>query len=221
MIKMYNKKLERAKQESAEGKDLSNVELNKITREYQQQINIPKQKIKPQIILCSVGLVGAGKTTILKAISKKLGLIKISSDEIRKLLKTKDFNFIRTIDIVKKIMENYLNQGFSLAMDGDAITPEIQKYVNKFASNTIKIVWIHVKAPEKIILDRLQNRNHTGLFKNTHDEINNYRRRKPLHRHYLSMINFYYKFDTSKKDINKQINKFICKLKSDYYLSNN
>ncbi|MBU4480038.1 hypothetical protein KKG48_01160, partial [Patescibacteria group bacterium] len=63
-------------------KEQRNIEEVEII--FKSQIKIPKNKPKKQIFFCPVGLVGAGKTTVTKPISKKLGLLRISSDELRK-----------------------------------------------------------------------------------------------------------------------------------------
>ena len=52
------------------------------------------KKANQELILCPVGLVGAGKTTVLKPISKILNLVRVSSDEIRGILKQEGYNFL-------------------------------------------------------------------------------------------------------------------------------
>lgn len=208
-----------ANQEDTQGKNLSNSKLKEIAKKYEEQIKTPKSKIKKQLILCPVGLVGAGKTTVVKPISKKLDLVRISSDEIRKILKQGGFNYIRTIEIAKIVTLKFLNQGHSIAIDGDCVSPEIQEYFNELGyKRKIIIIWIHIKPTEKFIINKLKNYKHTWLFKSVVDAIDNYKRRKSLHKKYLSAISFYYKFDTSKDNLDQQINRFINKLKTDFQL---
>ena len=208
--------IKKANEESVEGKNLSDSDLVKIVKQYISFIDVPRKNIKQKLILCPVGLVGAGKTTVLKPISKILNLVRISSDEIRGILKQEGFNFIRTIEIAKIVTMKFINEGYNIALDGDSIAPEIQQQFNEIGrQRKLKVIWIHIKSPEKFIINKLKNYKHTWLFKDAEDAIGNYKRRKPLHKKYLGAIDFYYKFDTSKDDLNLQIEKFINKLKSD------
>lgn len=215
-----NKKLilKSAIQESREGKNLPDSKMIEIVKKYTRQIIVPKIKPKKQFIICPIGLVGAGKTTVIKPISKKLNMVRISSDEIRKILKIQEFNYKRTAEIALKIVLKFLNRGYSIALDGDTVAPDKQKYFkNLERERKITIIWIHIKPPEKFIINKLKNYKHTWLFKNADQAIANYKRRKPLHQKYLSRIKFFYKFDPSRKDLNGQIKKFIKKLKTTFY----
>lgn len=66
--------------------ELSNIEKG-IMDEYEAELDIPIQPKRKQFILCPVGIVGAGKTTVMKPLSERLSLVRISGDEIRKILK--------------------------------------------------------------------------------------------------------------------------------------
>lgn len=213
---MKKELLKAATKESELGKNLSDSALITIAEEYKKTVAIPRFKNTPQIIVCPVGLVGAGKSTTLRPLCKKLGLVRLSSDEVRRLLKKRGYNYLRTIDVVKKVMQDYLKQEYSLAMDGDAISPDIRAYVNRFANKTTHIIYIHIKPPEKFILNKLKNFKHTWLFKDADDALRNYRRRKPLHKQYLPTIDFYHKFDPSRDDLDRQIASFIAKVRAEY-----
>jgi hypothetical protein len=66
------------------------------------------------------------------------------------------------------------------------------------------VVWIHINPPENFILNKLNNYNHTWLFKDADEAVATYYRRKPLHQDLK--LEFAYVFDTSKPDIQSQIN---------------
>lgn len=57
--------------------------LEKGAREYEESLVIPTTKSCPQWMLMPVGLVGAGKTTVVKPLARRLGLIRMSTDEVR------------------------------------------------------------------------------------------------------------------------------------------
>ena len=53
-------------------KELPKAEFKKILEEYRKNTVVYKQKPARQFFLCPVGLVGAGKTTVLKPIAERL-----------------------------------------------------------------------------------------------------------------------------------------------------
>jgi predicted kinase len=206
-----------ASEESRDGKDLSDADLKKISRKYELSVRVPKKSARQQFVLCPIGLVGSGKTTVIKPISRILYLVRISSDEIRKILKEDGFNYVRTIEAANMAFIKFLNQGYNIAIDADCIQSEIQEYFNKLGrERKLKIIWIHINPPEKFIINKLSNYKHTWLFKDAAEAIGNYQRRKTLHEKYLKTIDFYYKFDTSKDGIDSQIDEFVGKIRSDF-----
>ncbi|MFA6072331.1 MAG: hypothetical protein WC810_27530 [Janthinobacterium sp.] len=120
---MNNHKLESANQESTDGKELTDFEFNSILEKYKESIEIPPTKPTKQWILCAIGLVGAGKTTVIKPLSQSLNLVRISTDEIRRILLENGYNLLRTIELAKFLTKKFLDDGYSLALDGDSIAP--------------------------------------------------------------------------------------------------
>lgn len=203
-------------QENTESKNLSDLELKKIVKQYEKNINVSKNKLAQQIVILPVGLIGAGKTTVIKPICDKLGLVRVSADEIRYILKSNGFNYLRIAEIIEYVVIDYLSQGYSIGMDGDNVAPITQKLFKKYARQyKCKLFWIHISPSEKFIINKLKNYNHTWLFKNSDEAIAKYKNRKLLHKQCLSSINFYYKIDTSKNNLQQQIEKLISKLNID------
>lgn len=189
--------------ESKAGKDLSAADFENISQLYEKQLELPSAKPVRQILLCPVGLVGSGKTTVVKPLSQALSLVRIATDEIRKILKEKGFNYVRTREIAKNLIVKYLKQGFSVAIDADCVGFS-HELINEVSQDPrIKVIWIHINPPESFILNKLRNYKHTWLFKNADDAIHCYQERKPLHE-YLDMP-FLYTFDTSRDDLGVQI----------------
>ncbi len=187
--------------------------IDEIIEAYKPQIQIPESKPEKQFFLCPVGLVGAGKTTVLKPLSEKLNLVRISGDEIRKILKEHGYGYDLTWEIGQKIVTELVRQGYSIAHDTDCATPRTQEYLAKLAQEVVaKIIWIHINPPEEFIINKLKNFKHTWLFKNGGEAIENYLSRKPLHEN-LSMP-FAYTFDTSRGDLNEQIEEGLVAIQS-------
>jgi len=113
-----------ARSESVEGKDLCDEEIDLIISAYEQKNPPPEVIPEKQWILCAVGLVGAGKTTVMKPISAELNLARISGDDIRILLRERGYNFKGTLDIVRVLAQKYITKGYSIVFDSDSIAPE-------------------------------------------------------------------------------------------------
>lgn len=175
-----------------------------VLNDYESTLSVPKLRPEKLFVLCPVGLVGAGKTTVVKPLSERLGLVRISGDEIRKMLKERGLGYENVSRIVFSLAEKYIKNGYSIAIDSDCASEHTQKMISKAASEYKAMpVWIHINPPESFIVDKLKNFKHTWLFKNADEAIKNYLDRKPLHEN-LAMP-FAYAFDTSKLDLEKQM----------------
>lgn len=192
--------------ESKVGLDLDDAGFEKIKELYESQVVIPETKPAQQFFLCPIGLVGAGKSTVIVPLAAHFGLVRISTDEIRKMLKEHGYNWVRTADLGFAIIRDYALPGYSIAIDADCAGLSIEKTINEFAFKIgAKAIWIHIAPPEDFIVNKLTNFNHTWLFADAADALSSYHRRKPLHEN-LTMP-FAYTFDTSKPDLPEQIKK--------------
>lgn len=114
-------------------------------QEFRDRLVVPKEKRTEQLFFCPVGLVGVGKTTITKPISEALGLVRISSDEVREILKRQNADPKLLKEIIFHVAEEYANEGFSLAFDMDCGNPETKHYVELLAEKLhARVVFVHV-----------------------------------------------------------------------------
>jgi len=207
--------VQKATQESAAGAELTDEVFEEIVKEIEETLVLPTQKHQPQIILCPVGLVGSGKTTVIKLLSARLGLVRISGDEIRRQLQLKDYNLLRTLEIADSLAKKYIDLGYSIGIDSDcAGNGKDLVRANTEEHPDIRIIWIHVQAPEPLILERLRirhqpsdNAEHHPILRDADHAIANYLRRKPLHEHLD--FPFLYTFDMSRDDLAKQIDEAV------------
>lgn len=183
--------------------DISEQQFQTFVEEYRRTIVIPHPKGK-QFLLCPVGLVGSGKTTVIKPLSEKLGLVRVSTDEIRKALKENGFNYKKTEDIAFAAADFFIDKGYGVVVDADCVRLEKREQIEeRAASLQIPIIWIRINPPEEFILNKLRNYKHTWLFKDAEDAIRNYKARKPLHK--KLQFDFTYTFDTARPDPGNQI----------------
>lgn len=193
--------------ESKGGRDLADADLQSILQEVDATLAIPQNKPAPQLLLCPVGLVGAGKSTVVKPLSDRLDLVRISTDEIRKRLKERGYNYLRTKEIAKILIEKYLDLRYSVAIDADCAGSTKEVISQLTENSSVKAIWIHINPPESFILHKLRTYKHTWLFKNADEAIDNYFRRKPLHEQLN--LPFLYTFDPSKANLHRQVDEAI------------
>ena len=176
---------------------------DKITSLYEKQLIVPGHKPTHQFILCPVGLVGSGKTTVVKPLSEKLSLIRISGDEIRKLLKENGCGYDEVQEIATIVTRKYLDQGYSVCSDNDCVTEKTRKIMNELQTKYgLQLVWIHINPPEEFILNKLRNLKPNWLG-TAEQMVENYYQRKPLHQNLH--FPFTYTFDPSRENLSQQI----------------
>ncbi|MFA6132123.1 MAG: membrane protein insertion efficiency factor YidD [Patescibacteria group bacterium] len=185
--------------ESKDGKDLSDQDFVEIINLYKKQVVVPSKVSSKPFILCPIGLVGSGKTTVIKPMAEYFGLVRVSNDEIRKILISKGFNLTRTVELGFGVAKEFVEKGFGLAVDADCAGPNIVKTINELANKVgLKVFLIHLNTPEDFILE--------GIKKSRSDAenfIQIYHKRKILHENLN--FSFIYTFDLSRGNVDEQI----------------
>ena len=181
--------------------------IDEIEIEFRNQILIPSSKPNKQFILCPVGMVGSGKTTVIKPLAEKFFLVRLSGDELRKILKENGYGYESVKDIIFRIAEEFIKKGFSVAMDMNCSHPLTKEFLNNL-TNTYEIIvlMIHVNPPEEYIINKLKNYNHTWLFKDSNQAIENYYTQKKRVEGEINGFEYLYTIDPSRTDFQDQLN---------------
>lgn len=88
-----------------------NLELRaQIKSKYIQSLVIPKEKLG-SFLICPVGFIGSGKTTVMKYLCEQLSCIRFSNDELRLLLLKHQQDYSELKSISFEIIDEYLKQG--------------------------------------------------------------------------------------------------------------
>ena len=186
-----------------------NVEgIVSIREKYKSTLKLPHQNkdASHQFFLCSVGLVGAGKSTVIKPLSEKLSLVRISSDEVRQILKERNVGYEQLMEIVKPLAEELAVQGYNLSFDADCGNPKTKEVIMELAEKVgAKVFWIQIDPPEDFILNKLRNYKHTWLFKDGEEAVENYFQQKERRQKENTHFDFLATVDTSKLDLSAQI----------------
>lgn len=187
-------------------------EIQKVKKAYENSLVFPKTKPVPQFLLCPVGIIGAGKTTIVRPLAEQLSLVRVSSDEIRKLLKELGQGYEAVHTLAYESIKNLLLGGWSVAIDADCASPETRMEIEKMCREfNISAIWIHINPPEDFILRKLRNFKHSWLFKDADQAIENYQARKPIHE--KLDLPFLCTIDTSREDLSKQREECVQKIR--------
>lgn len=179
--------------------------LEEVAKEYEGTLTIPASKQLPQWILMPVGLIGTGKTTVVKPLAERLNLIRISTDDIREKLKRRGYSYNGARDIVQHCIIKYLNLGYSIALDANTGSKVGLEYNKKTADlfPSVRQIFIHINPPEEFIVNKLKKYQHTWLFRDAEHALENLSMNKKDYN--VPDVNFAYTFDPSKADLLDQI----------------
>ena len=184
--------------------NISDLELQEVTIEYEATLRVPSHKPLNQYLVCPVGLIGSGKTTVGKYLEQKLSLLRISGDDIRFILQKHGLSFDGVYPIGRNLTRKYIEAGWSLYIDADCVSQARVDELEKVAGEAgVPIIWVHVDTPEDHILATLKSREKKWLHPTYDVAYENYISRKPLHKDISH--SFLYTFDISKENFIEQI----------------
>ncbi len=182
-------------------KEITEAVYQTVKDGYLKQITVPTHKPTKQYLLCPIGLVGAGKTTVVKPLSEKLSLVRISGDEIRKLFKESGYGYEKIEQLALELIQHFIHAGYSVCIDSDCAS-KIDQIKQVATAKNLTLIWIHINPPESFIINKLSNLKPNWLG-TAEEMITNYHERKPVHKDIT--LDFTYVFDTSRLDIQEQI----------------
>ena len=114
-------------------RNLSKKVFNDILCNYAEEIALPAEKFPKQFFLCPVGLIGAGKSTVLEHLAKHISIIIVSTDDFRQKLKALGYGYESASDLTFAAVSHFSSKGYSVALDTNCGRPEKkQKSYYKF-----------------------------------------------------------------------------------------
>jgi len=180
--------------------------IEDIVLEYKNSLTVPDENPVRQIFFCPVGLIGAGKTTVTTPVALKLDLVRISNDELRKLLQENGYDYSPLRDMGKEVAYELAQDGYSIAFDMDCGNPETKEAIEALAEEFDALIfWVHIDTPEEFILNKLRNHPPSWLASDPQVMIDNYNKQKAKRAEENTKFDFFYTFDTSKRNVNEQI----------------
>jgi predicted kinase len=190
-----------------------NEQLLEIAEEHYVNLVKPETaKQPPHFALCMIGLIGAGKSTVLRKLVKRIPMVIHSGDDIRRLTHQKGLPPLPSEDVAvigSHVIGKLVSQGYRVAYDNDFANTAIREKMMEFNRvRNIPIKWIRFAPPEEFILNNLQKREHAPLFESKQVAIDRYYERKAYHQSVaaeLDALPYVYIFDPSRPDIDRQV----------------
>ncbi len=182
--------------------------LAEIESEYNASLVIPDEKAKIQFFFCPVGLSGTGKSTVARKIAERFNLVRISSDELRKILKENHYDYSPLKEILFRTVNALARQGHGIAFDMNCGNPQTKEAAESLAAELgIRAAFVHVTAPEEIVFERFRHEKPFWLADDPEIRINNHLAQKETRDKLNIPFDFLHIFDTSKPDMERQIDK--------------
>jgi hypothetical protein len=190
---------------------MEGIDIEEIQKIYESTLEFPNVKPIPKFYLCPVGLVGSGKSTVMKLLCPKLSVLRIANDEVRKIIGNYDYYHLAP-KISSTIGPKYSQLGYSIGIDANASslwgTEEFNQRMKDLNSRQI---WIHINPPEVFI--KLKNYYHPWLYRDEAEAKENFEKSKQKIN--TDGIPFVYVFDPSRSDLNKQIDEAVLKIREE------
>jgi hypothetical protein len=187
--------------------------LDEIGLEQEKSLKLPERISGPQWMLMPVGLIGAGKSTVVRPLVEHFGLVRISTDEIREKLKTRGYSYEGSVELATALGKKYLGLGYSVAFDANTgSTQGLRRNAEVHeAFPEAKQIFIHIDPPDAFIIDKLRNYHHTWLFKDGDHAVESFLKNKK--ESVLPDLPFVYRFDPSKDNLPEQLEEGIGAIK--------
>jgi predicted kinase len=190
-----------------------NSAVGQVSKIYEEGLHVPANKSEAPFIICPVGYIGSGKSTVLKLLQQQLPFVRISTDELRKLLREHnnfDSNHAREISLA--LISKYSQAGYNVGIDatcwrlasGGDYERDFHDLIQKSGA---RVFWIDIDPPEEFIINKLRAYQHTWLFRNGDHAVERYR----VHKEAVKKdgIPFLYTFDPSRGNLSEQVDEAV------------
>ena len=123
---------------------------------------LPEPVARPALVVVS-GLPGTGKSYFCDKLARRLPLVILESDALRKVLflppsySSKESS--QLFQAVHRLIERLLKKGISLILDGTNLSERHREYLYSIADRLdARLVLVRVEAPPEVVLGRLKSR---------------------------------------------------------------
>ncbi len=129
-----------------------------VTEYYSRVYSAGHIRYTKQFIICPVGKIKSGKSTLSELLSNALHIPKVSNDDVRIMLRiennytSEDHRKIVPI-VIRKLVEN----NYSIIIDSNCASAHTRSLIDNLKDEfALSLLWIHVSTPEKFIIEKLK-----------------------------------------------------------------
>jgi predicted kinase len=105
------------------GQEKRPEEYDVVYREYREKLVFPERNVRaePSTVVCMIGLVGSGKSTVARMIAKRLNAVLINGDAIRVVLRHQEMDYSLARLIAEDLVCEIVGLGYNVVLDSDFI----------------------------------------------------------------------------------------------------
>ena len=161
--------------------------FEQIKKEMIRGLRSKRRRTKEPVIIATIGLTGAGNSTLAKTLNKMLGWVVLEKNKIRVKLREegRGFDPATTDQIHYAMLAKILKGGENAILDSDFAEKGKRKKLERFAKRfKARIAYLHLVCDHDVMLGRMMRSNYnskTDIFKNAAIAMREHARRIPWH----------------------------------------
>ena len=152
-----------------------------------RSVKVRKGRTKTPVIVATVGVSGAGASTIAKTLAKKLGWAVLEKNKIRVKLRQEGHGFTRetTNQIYYAVLSKIMKGWGNAILDSDFVEKATRRKLERFAKRfKARIAYLHIVCERDTMLAWMMRANYnpkTDIFKSAVVALREHSRRLPWH----------------------------------------
>lgn len=161
--------------------------VQQIQKELMRGLSIKRRHTGPPVIVATIGITGAGASTVARELGRMLGWSVVEKNKIRVKLREEGPGFTpsSTDRVHDAMLHRVLDAGGNVILDSDFIESEKRRKLERF-SRTLgaRVVYLHLACDRDVMIQRMLRVNYnprTDVFKSAAIAVREHCRRYPWH----------------------------------------
>lgn len=200
---------------------LPDNKVDQFIAEYYTRLKIPTALTCKPFIICPVGRIKSGKTTLTSTLEEQLGACRISLDTARIMLRIENnYHSSEYKKIIPTIVDRVITQKVPFIIDSSCASLWTRELVEKISEQyNIPLIWIHVNPTDEWIIEKLKHFKYekNQIFTGPKNAIRRFKEHL-LDFPDISDIPFEYAIDSSQEDYIENIKEIGLKIYKKYQL---
>lgn len=161
-----------------------------IQNELVRGLRVSRRRTKQPVLLATVGISGAGNSTVARALSQRLGWSVIERNRIRVKLREEGRGFTPALTdrITSALLARVMRERGNAILDSDAVEKGKRRKLERFARRfRARVVYVHITCDRDVMLARMLRANYNpmrDIFTSAVVAVREHNRRYPWHYHW-------------------------------------